>query len=206
MEKAVKISKYENICKNVLENIYNKSFIKVRPDFLRNPSTGENLELDCYNEELKLALEYNGKQHYFFTPEYHKSYSDLYYQKCRDDYKKIACKNNGIKLIVITNSINEDISVNIIKRLPRCYSCNQFIGNNSKSCLNCKNTPSKDKEKQYSACSCGKNINKKKYNGTFFDNCYDCFIKNSDRTKKCEKCNKMIDNNFNLCYTCKYSV
>lgn len=202
-DKSSKSGKCETICKNVLENIYNKPFIKVRPDFLRNPLTGENLELDCYNEELKLALEFNGDQHYFFTPEFHKSYSDLYYQKCKDDYKKIACKNNGIKLIIITYTTIDDLAVNVLTRLPRCYLCNQIIGNNGKICMNCKNIPSPSKENQNSVCSCGKKLSKK-YNGIFFDNCYTCFISNSNRTKKCQKCNKLIDDNFNLCYTCKY--
>ena len=59
-----KISKGEQKCKETLEKIYGKEFLCVRPDFLRNPETNRKLELDCYNEELKLAVEYNGIQHY----------------------------------------------------------------------------------------------------------------------------------------------
>jgi hypothetical protein len=32
----------------------------VRPDFLKNPATGRNLEIDCFNNQLKIGLEYQG--------------------------------------------------------------------------------------------------------------------------------------------------
>jgi hypothetical protein len=44
-----------------LEILTGYRFKSVRPGWLENPLTGRNLELDCYNEYLKLALEYNGK-------------------------------------------------------------------------------------------------------------------------------------------------
>ena len=43
---------HENECKKIIETLTGKKFYKVRPDFLRNPKTGHNLELDCYNKEL----------------------------------------------------------------------------------------------------------------------------------------------------------
>lgn len=52
--------KMERICKITLEILTGYRFESVRPDWLRNPLTGRNLELDCYNDTLKLALEYNG--------------------------------------------------------------------------------------------------------------------------------------------------
>ena len=63
-------SKGETECRKVLESIFGKPFPSSRPDFLRNPVTGgiHNLELDCYNHELGLAVEYNGIQHYKFSP------------------------------------------------------------------------------------------------------------------------------------------
>jgi len=55
-------SKGETECRRVIESIFNKPFNKARPDFLRNMVTGGeyNLELDCYNNSLKIAVEYNG--------------------------------------------------------------------------------------------------------------------------------------------------
>ena len=53
-----KESKGEIECKRVLEKIFNKSFNKTRPSFLNNKITGGNynLEIDCYNDELKLGV------------------------------------------------------------------------------------------------------------------------------------------------------
>jgi len=49
--------KYENECRRILQCLFLKPFPKVRPDFLRNPKTGRNLELDMYNQDIALALE-----------------------------------------------------------------------------------------------------------------------------------------------------
>ena len=57
-------SKKQKLCNDILEEYYNKHFFSVRPNWLKNYETGYNLELDCYNDELKVALEYNGEQHY----------------------------------------------------------------------------------------------------------------------------------------------
>ena len=56
-------SKGERKCREVMVRLYTRSFPKVRPQFLRNPETGYLLELDCFCEELRLAVEYNGVQH-----------------------------------------------------------------------------------------------------------------------------------------------
>ena len=52
-------SRGELECRRVLEQLFNKPFIKARPDFLNNPVTGGNfnLDLDCCNPELKLLQE-----------------------------------------------------------------------------------------------------------------------------------------------------
>lgn len=54
----------ENWAREVLEEMFGKKFPSVRPDWLRNPKTNRPLELDCYNKELNLALEFQGIQHY----------------------------------------------------------------------------------------------------------------------------------------------
>ena len=94
-------SKGEIECRRVLEKIFNKKFNKIRPDFLKNPVTGNNfnLELDCYNEELKLAVEYQGCQHYKYTPYFHKNKESFYNQKYRDLFKRQKCVENKITLI-----------------------------------------------------------------------------------------------------------
>lgn len=100
-------SKGETECRRVLQQIFNKPFNKERPSFLSNPVTGSkhNLELDCYCEELKLALEYDGQGHHKYTPYFHKSKEVFYNQQYRDYMKDIKCKENGITLIRVPYTI-----------------------------------------------------------------------------------------------------
>lgn len=102
-------SKGETISRQVLEKIFGKPFAKERPDFLRNPVTGGdfNLELDCFNREMKLALEYHGAQHYKYTPYFHKSKEAFYNQCYRDEMKRTKCRENGIKLIEVPYTVKE---------------------------------------------------------------------------------------------------
>ena len=98
-----KDSKGELECRRVLQKIFRKPFDKARPDFLRNPVTGGNfnLELDCYNPELKLACEYSGQQHYKYLPFFHRNKDAFLNQKYRDELKLRMCKDNGITLIEV---------------------------------------------------------------------------------------------------------
>jgi hypothetical protein len=60
-----------------------------------------NLELDGFCEELKLAFEHNGRQHYEIIGKFKMTEESLSRQK-RNDYLKIkACKDKGITLIII---------------------------------------------------------------------------------------------------------
>lgn len=96
----------EKICRSHLNSRFNVDFIKKRPEFLKNPITNTNLELDCFCEDLKLALEYNGKQHYEFVPKFHKTKNDFYNQKYRDEIKKRLCSENGIDLIEVPYTVS----------------------------------------------------------------------------------------------------
>ena len=91
----------ETKCKMIFENIYGVEFPKMRPAFLRNPETNKNLELDGYNKMLGIAFEYNGSQHYFYNPYFHKDMSAFENQVKHDNLKASLCKKHGIHLIVI---------------------------------------------------------------------------------------------------------
>jgi hypothetical protein len=112
-------SKGEMQCRYVLQKLFNKPFIKERPDILRNPVTGDNnLELDCYNRELKLAVEYNGAQHYKYIPFMHRTRDSFNNQKYRDHIKRELCQKNGINLIEVPYTVKiQDIEEYLTTKL-----------------------------------------------------------------------------------------
>jgi hypothetical protein len=115
-------SKGEVECRRVMENIFKRPFNKSRPDFLNNPVTGGNfnLELDCYNEDLGIAVEYHGIQHTKYTPYFHKNYEAFLNQKYRDDMKRRICKEKGIYLIEVYHDVKiHDIEGFIINKLKK---------------------------------------------------------------------------------------
>ena len=89
--------KKEPMCRKIFETLFNKLFPKTRRLF------NYNVELDGYNDELKLGFEFNGIQHYqkntWFTNNYEHGKTLLY-----DRYKKEMCQAMGITLIVIPYS------------------------------------------------------------------------------------------------------
>lgn len=87
-------------------HLFNKPFKKIRPDWLHVAGlTKGNLELDIYNEELHLAVEYNGPQHYKFVPRFHKTQEAFEQRLEHDKLKAKICKERGIFLIVIKYDI-----------------------------------------------------------------------------------------------------
>ena len=74
-----------------------------RPNWLKNPETNKNLEIDAYYSKLKLAFEYDGIQHRLFTRMFHNTPSDFFSQVGRDAIKAVALKHLGIKLIRISD-------------------------------------------------------------------------------------------------------
>lgn len=73
---------------------------------VRNPETGRQLEIDCYDPVDQVAVEYNGRQHYEFCPRYHKTQSDFECQQRRDAYKAQQLDSMGIKLITVPYTVN----------------------------------------------------------------------------------------------------
>lgn len=98
----------ESKCKFILETIFNKKFIKTRKII----NTG--LELDMYNEELNLALEYQGIQHYIEHPKHFHKYGGFEEQKERDNYKLNFCINNNINLIIVPYTVKGDKLIEFI--------------------------------------------------------------------------------------------
>lgn len=111
-------SEGEARARQTLEAYFGLPFSRVRPDFLSNTALGgRNLELDCFNEELKLAVEFNGRQHYEFVPHFHKNIETFHNQKYRDELKRIYCRDNGIYLIEIPYTESRQLEAFLIRRL-----------------------------------------------------------------------------------------
>ena len=129
INKPKKISKGELECRRVLRKIFNKPFNTCRPDFLRNPVTSSkngvdsdsfNLELDCFEESLRLACEYQGQQHDKFIPYFHKNKEAFRNQQYRDELKRRMCRDNRINLIEVSHTLKiHEIEPYIIGQLKR---------------------------------------------------------------------------------------
>lgn len=92
----------ESIARYLLEKMLGVSFPKSRPDWLIGLK-GKKLELDGYNEKLRIAFEYQGKQHYQRV-EYFSKYNPFE----NDEIKKHLCKEMGVFLITISYEISFD--------------------------------------------------------------------------------------------------
>ena len=99
-------SRSEKLTREIFERIMGCNFPSIRPEFLKNPETGCNLELDGYNESLKLAFEYNGIQHYQFEKHFHETEDDFKKQREHDEFKYKRCIEMGITLISVPYKFN----------------------------------------------------------------------------------------------------
>ncbi len=102
-----KDSKLEIACRQALVRMFGKPFDKIRPDWLRNVVTGGkwNLEIDCYNDELKIGVEAQGRQHYEYVPYFHRNYDTFMNQKYRDEIKRMKCKEQGVTLVEVPYTV-----------------------------------------------------------------------------------------------------
>jgi hypothetical protein len=92
--------KREVECRAAAQELFGVKFEKKRPPWLQG-FKGWPLELDIYNEDLGLAFEVNGRQHYEVDGYYCKTQADLDNLQKRDDRKVDICPKNGVTLIVI---------------------------------------------------------------------------------------------------------
>lgn len=94
----------ERLCRAVLERIFKLPFKRTRPTWLRN-TNGYRLELDGYNQDLKLAFEYQGTHHYEDRPGF-SSGGGLAGLSQRDGMKRQICWGLKVDLIIIPEFIN----------------------------------------------------------------------------------------------------
>lgn len=111
-KKKKKINKGEERCREIFQDIFQTEFKSIRPDWLKNPTTGKNLEIDGFAESIVtplgvgLGFEYNGAQHSKYVPHFHgDDPNNFIYQAKKDIYKEQICKKRGILLIIIPHFI-----------------------------------------------------------------------------------------------------
>ena len=108
----MRLSMAQYICQRTFETIFALPFPEMKPEFLTNPETFDpiypersRLELDGFNQELMVAFEYNGEQHYEYNDRirnhFKMSKRDFVQQCRRDIFKKEVCRLMGIVLLVI---------------------------------------------------------------------------------------------------------
>lgn len=115
-------TKGEKITCDIMKELFGVPFPRKRPNFLKNPNTGRNLELDCYNEDLKLAVEYNGPTHYKYPNFTGQTKEQFLSQLQRDKFKIKRCEEMGIYLIIVPYTVpHNKIKEYIIKKLPLEY-------------------------------------------------------------------------------------
>jgi hypothetical protein len=96
-------TKMERMCRAILEAVFQRPFPSQRPQWLQG-TCGRSLELDCYNAELRLALEYQGRQHFEEIAFYGEG--RLVGQQERDALKTETCKKYGVRLLVISDEVS----------------------------------------------------------------------------------------------------
>lgn len=66
----------------------------------------DNLRLDVYCPSYKLAAEYHGRQHFYYTAKFYESNYDFIQAQKRDQKKLELCRQNGIALVVFRYNDN----------------------------------------------------------------------------------------------------
>lgn len=72
--------------------------------------------IDFYLPKHNIFIEYNGKQHYEYTPFFHKSEIDFKLQEFRDITVRNYCKNKDITLIEIPYTMSKEEVYDLLKQ------------------------------------------------------------------------------------------
>jgi len=115
-EKATRKKKYksQDKLKKLLEQIFKRPAKEEQTfDWLLSPR-GAKLRVDIYFPELKLAIEYHGKQHSYYPNAFHKTAEDFRYANMCDMWKKAQLKYHGIQLVEF--SYKDKLTLDVVKR------------------------------------------------------------------------------------------
>lgn len=95
----------ESLFRIVIEELTSAKFVKIRPKWIIGPKKYP-LELDGYNENLKVAFEFQGTQHFYSNSKFYNNNEEIFkYRKLCDKIKKEKCKGLGILLLCPTYNL-----------------------------------------------------------------------------------------------------
>ena len=89
----------EEICRAHFETLFDAKFPNTKPSWLLSPKN-RKMELDGYNEKLKIAFEHQGRHHYSIG-RFSESKAKLTSRQNYDKVKRKRCKEMGVLLIEI---------------------------------------------------------------------------------------------------------
>lgn len=120
----------ERICRVFFEELFGVEFPSSFPVWLRL-SKKVKLELDGYNDTLKLAFEHQGEQHFNIKTQFIKSPEKLNERIKYDLIKKELCEKNGVILIEVPE-VNNKIKVEDLKNYIKmeCLKKGVFLPDN----------------------------------------------------------------------------
>lgn len=102
--------KTEKLCMSLAQDLTGLHFNKHRV-YYNKENSKQFMEFDGYNEEIKLAIEYQGIQHYEYNSWFHKTKKEFQNQLYRDILKRNYCIVNGIKLIEVPYTEAKDLQI-----------------------------------------------------------------------------------------------
>lgn len=97
----------ERLCRAVLEHLFAAKFPRCRPEWLRS-AKGARMELDGYNQDLALAFEYQGVQHYKTVLKFKSDSRKLAALQERDRLKANICASRNVTLLQIPYTVAHD--------------------------------------------------------------------------------------------------
>lgn len=114
--KVCKNNRGEQVTRFIFESLTGELFPTKRPDWLRLSGNKRSLELDGFNEKLRLAFEHQGRQHYQSSKVNSRFFND---SVLKNDIDKLEiCEKMGIKVLEVPQVgglINLDEAINLIK-------------------------------------------------------------------------------------------
>jgi hypothetical protein len=103
-------SKGEEFACQALERVLGRPVeVGVRNLGIINPITGRQLEIDCFDRQTGIGVEYNGEQHYHYPNRFHRTQVEFEAQLRRDFNKTQQCQNLGIYLIKVPFTVDQGV-------------------------------------------------------------------------------------------------